>query len=272
MRTVLFRMPRRNELHLDSQSCPPGTQTRKTRWPFRTKTIVHTDNSRNSITAQNLHKHSAYAPPLLVGQQSDRQNVTAKQIPDRQRFDPSPISRSKPAFEIHGPNMIAASGFGQSAMIQSRTARRTPLAATAGQFPSLQPPRYRPHSRNIPTGKMTTQMRPDLPGSPASMPTAHAPDPAQPHSSRKPRRNSRPACPILQSSASFDQKTFHPFMTRFPANAKNPACLGKGILVHQHYFYEAPARLYQRNRFPGHAPEKPTNPIPKCNLCLCPQV
>ena len=221
---------------------------------------------------QKPYKHSPHTPPLLVWQQPDHQNVTAEQIPDRQRLDALSVRRSEPAFKIHGPDMVGASGFSQPVTILSGTARRTALVTATAQFPSLQPPRYRPHRRDFLAGKIPAQMRPDLPGSPAPMAATHAPDSTQPRLGRTLWRISWPPCPVTQPASTLSQKTRHPFVSCFTADVKKPTGVGNRFLVFQHHFYKTSARLYQRNRFPGHAPEKPTNPTLKCNLCLCPQV
>ena len=251
VRTILFGMTRRNKLHLDAQRCPPGTQTRQPRRAVGSKraAIVHPDNPRQTKTPEQPYKHCARTPPLLVGQQPDRQKISTEQIPYGQRFDPLSIVGSEPAFEIHCPHLIGSRRHRQSRAQQPRAVGR-PGASGAGQLPSLQPQRDRSYCRNPLTGRLTTQLFPEFLGSPAPMSAPQTSDPPQPASRGLMGGTFGAARAVAQSAQTLPQETSLPFVAGLATDPENAAHFRKGLLGLQHQFYKAGTRLYQRNRFP----------------------
>ena len=248
---VLFGMSRRDKFHLDSQRLPPGAQARQTGWTVGSKgaTIVHPNHFRQAIPDEQPHKDRLNTPPLLIGQQPGRQNVPAEQIPHRQRFDPLAVGRSEPAFEIDRPHLIGPRRHRQSRAQQPRAVGR-PSASVAGQLPSLQSQRDRSYGRHTLTGKLTTQLFPKFPGSPAMMSAPQTSDPPQPASRGLMGRPFGAARAVAQSAQTLPKETSLPFVASLATDPKNAAHFRKGLLGLQCQFYKADTGLNQRNRFP----------------------
>ena len=191
VRSILFRMARRNKFHLDSQRRPPGAQTCKPRRPARSKgaAIVHANNPGQTKALEQLHKDCTRTPPLLVGQQSLRQKIPTEQIPHGQGLDPLPIRRSEPAFEIGRPYLIGPRRHRQGGRSNHRPRGdrgRRPASTSSGQ-----PQRDRAHRRKMLPRKLSAQALPNFLCTPAPMAAAQPFDGSQPTLGRAPARPCR---------------------------------------------------------------------------------
>jgi hypothetical protein len=112
---ILLGMTWRYELHSDAQRRPPSTQPRKPGWAGGSKrtAVVHSDDRWIAVLSEQSQKDPLHGLPSLIGQYSNAQHIATEQIPHRQWFYPTTILSTKPAFEIHGPDMIAASSYSQ---------------------------------------------------------------------------------------------------------------------------------------------------------------
>jgi len=273
VRSILFGMARRNKFHLDSQRRPPSAQTRKPRWPARSKgaAIVHANNPWQTKALEQPHKDCTRTPPSLVGQQPHRQKIPTEQIPHGQGLDPLPVRRSEPAFEIGRPYLIGPRRHRQRRPRQPKTSRR-PWAPPPRQLPAGQPQRDRAHRRKMLPGKLSAQALPNFLCTPAPMAAAQPFDGSQPTLGRAPGRPLGPTRSIAHSAPATLPKALPPLVTRFPTDPKNSAHSDHGFLGLQQQFHKTSSRLNQSNRFPGHGPEKKRHSYQFCYPCLCPQV
>src|SRR5262249_73089 len=163
----------------------PGTQTRKPRWARRSERapVVHADNRRVTVASEQPHKDSPHRLPSLIGQQADAQQIAAVLVAHGQRFHPLPILCSKPAFEIHRPYLVAATGLRQLSTAYVRPTPRTPTN-TATEFHLLEPSTNRPHRRNTLPSVLPGQSSPQFPTPPTAMSSTQLPKTFQPFRAR----------------------------------------------------------------------------------------
>src|SRR5579863_2662579 len=232
VRPIVLRAAWSRKLHADSQPYPPDTQPRKPGRPGRGKgsSIVHSNDFWHPSFAEKPHKRCLHRPPLLRGQHSGHEPITAEQIPHRQRFAPLPIARTEPALEIHAPDLVGP--------VRHRQGRIPSCARLAGAAPSslhqsqaLQPTGNRSLDRGTPT--LPTKAGMQLLGTPMRMFPAPLPDPLDPVASQTARHSMWPARPVAQPPPSAVHKPTSPFVNGLATDTGNPAALS-----HRHFLPE----------------------------------
>ena len=266
---VLFRVPWSNELDLDPQSSPPGAQPGQPRRPVGTKgpAIVHSDYFGSPILPEQAHKHYSHAPPLLIGQQPNRQKIATEQISNRQRLDPASIAGAEPSFEVDRPHLVGRLRHSQLRAHHHRAsaARRV---ARPGQTQPLNTASDCAHCGNSLAGILSTQSSADLSGSPASMAPTHLPNALHPTRSNLVGWVFGPSRSIAQTTMTAVPKTRLPLVSGLAADVKESTQLPKGLMGLQEQLYEATTCFDQRDRFPRHSRGKAANPTKKCYPCL----
>ena len=267
---VLFRMPRRNELHTNPHRRPPRAQSRKPRWPLRSKgtTVVHTDDFRMSVLPEQLQEYPPNRPPTLVPQQSDGQQVSTEQISYRQRFDPLPVLGPKPAFEIHGPYPVAPPRSGERSALHQRPPP-TPGRPPPRQFQASQPFVDHPRRRNPLPAMFPAQPSGQLAAAPTAMSPAQSSNSPQPFSRDLPRRMVGAARPIPQPSPPVPFEASLPFVARPPTHLEQPTQPRHALLGLQSQLHKLLPLCQTRDLFPRHGRGKGTKGSKKCYPCLC---
>jgi hypothetical protein len=257
VRSILFRMARRYKFDADSQCAPPSAQPRKASWADGSKghSIVHTNNFRIAILPEQPHKNPLHRLPGLIGQHTNRQQVTAEHIPNGQRFDPPAIPGTKPALEVHRPNKVAPTGARQSRPLQLGPSRA--VATASSQLHSAQPLGDRPHRGNLLPGMLLAQSSSKLFAPPTPMPPPQSANPFQPLRGNLPRRTIRTTSSISKTSPAFSLETPLPLVAILATDSKDPTQLRHASLGLQSQFHELQSPSSRRNLFPRHAREMP---------------
>ena len=237
--TVLFGMAWSDELHGDSQRRPPRAQARKPRRAGRSKrsTVVHPNDPGIAVASEQPQEYSPHWLPPLIGQQSDTQQIAAVQVPHRQWFHPMPVSRSKPPFEIHRPDLVASTRHTQLSKTQLRPAPGT-STNPATEFHLFEPPANRAHRRDALALVFPDQSSSQFATAPASMAPPHPPYSFQPAPARSPRRAARTSGPIQQPRPTCLFEAMLPLVAALAADSKPPTQPRHALLGLQGQFYE----------------------------------
>ena len=254
VRPILFRMSRFCELDSNSQSRPPGTQSRKPDRPFGSKgvAIVHTNHSGVAILSKQSQEDSAGADPTLSLEQTHRQQISTEQIAHRQGVYTLTIPRSKPAFEVHCPHLVASLCTGQATGPQLRPSRRA-LTLTTAQLHPPEPLADGPRTGNRFSRIISSQACRQLPASPTAVSPPQNSNPPQPLRGDSPRRMMRPASPVSHTLGPFPLETRPPFVAASAAHSKSPTQLRHALLGLQRQLHELQPSHHRRELFPRHA-------------------
>src|SRR5262249_16677499 len=215
--------------------------------------VVDSDDLRVTILLKQSNKNSSYRPPCLVLQHSNSQQVTTKQIPNRQRLYSPAVLSPKPTFEVHRPDLVASPSHRQFRPTQSRPFGRTPTAPT--QLHPAQPIGNRPHRRHLLTAVLSTQMSSQLLASPTSVPSPQLPNPPHPLYRKLPRRPMRTTTAIAQALLPFALEPPFPLVTPLPTDPKASTELGHAFLGLQGQLHKLQSPHHRRQFFPRHASE-----------------
>ena len=251
--SILFGVPRSNELDLDAQSSPPGTQPRKPSRPVGTErsAIVHTNDFRHPVPRKQTQEHSTHRSPTLIAEQTNNQYITTEQIAHRQRFDPPAILSPEPAFEVHGPHLIVLRRNRQGIARQCGTPPRT-AAAAATEFHSLEPIANGPGSRSPLSPIGLAQPNRQFSAPPTSMPASHLPDPAYPNRGGLFRRAVRTRASISQTRTPFALEAVLPLVAGLATDSEGSAQLRHALLGLQSQLHKPQPSHHTGDLFPRH--------------------
>jgi hypothetical protein len=253
VRAIVLGMCGPGKFDRNAQYRPPRTQARQSASARRGKraAIVHADHLGQAILAEQPPKHCPHPPPLLIGQQPHRQQITAEQIAHRQGIHPLAIDRPPPAFEIHRPYLIGFLSQRQLGAHHHRPLGRTTAARPAQPQP-LQPTGNRAHGRHLFSRVLAAQHRPDFFGAPTPAPPPQLSDALHPIVAQPGGRIGGTSRLITQATNTLLKKARLPFISRLAAHLKNTAQFGHRLLGAQQQFHQAATPLDQQNSFPRH--------------------
>ena len=236
-----------------TQSGPPGTQTRKPERSGRSKglTVVHSDNIRVTLLPKQPNKNPSYRPPTLIPQQANSQQVTAERISHCQWLDPLTIPRSKPAFEIHRPDLIASDGLRQTIAPQNRTTSRTSAPESVEAHP-LEPVANRAGGRrSFPTVQLAQPSR-QLSAPPSPVASPYPANSLHPHRRSLARTAVRTRASISQPSPPFAFETRLPLIPGLATDSEGLTQLRHAPLGLQSQLCELQPLRQKRDFFPRH--------------------
>ena len=250
---ILFGMPRSNELDANSQSGPPSAQTRKPKRPGRSKglAVVYSNNLRVAMLPKQPDKNPSYRLPTLVAQQPNSQQVTAEQIPHCQRLDPPAIHSSKPAFEIHRPDVIASGGWCQTIAPQLWTTPRTSAAGSV-ELHSLEPVANRARRRRALPPINSTQPSRQFSAPPTSVASPYPANPLHPHRRGLPRRALGARASTSKPATPFALETSRPLIASLATDSEDLTQPRHASLGLQSQLHELQPLCQTRDFFPRH--------------------
>jgi hypothetical protein len=258
---ILFGMPRSNKFDAYPQRRPPGAQTRKAHRSCRSKgmAIVHPNDFRTAVPAEEPPKLPLHRFPTLVLEQTDGQYFAAEQIPDRQGIHSSAILSSKPSLEVRRPNVIAPPRHCQSRPLDGRTATKAPSPGASVQAQSLEPFANGAGRWTPLTGMLSAQPRRQFPAAPASVASSQSPNPPQPLPGNLSRTMLGPPRALAQSTKSIAFETLLPLVSNPAAQAEFPAQNSHAFLGLHGQFHKPKPLHCSRHLYPCHAPKKGPN-------------
>jgi hypothetical protein len=132
-----------------------------------------------------------------------------------------PIAGAEPAFEIHGPNLVAAARYGQLRPGQGRPSARASRPPMC-QAPRFQPVRYGSLRGNFLPGIPSPECRRQFAPAPTAMAPPQLPSSLGPKSVQLMRQPVRSVLPFAQSTNAFLLEAFLPFVARSAAEPEQP--------------------------------------------------
>jgi hypothetical protein len=254
---VLFWMPWSDKFHADSQRRPPRAQARKPKRPGRSegRTIVHPDDFGVTIVSKQSKKNAFDHHPMRMLEQANGQQVTTEKIPHGQRIHWLPIAGSKPAFEIHSPNLVASASHRQRTWLELRTPPATSVP-TPAQFHHLQPLADRPSRWHTLSGKFLAQSSRKLATAPTPIPSPRPPNAHQPFGRNLSWRALWASGPIPKAAKPLSLETLLPFVASLATDPKQPTQLRHVLLGLQSQLHKMQPPNYRRHFLERHAPVK----------------
>jgi hypothetical protein len=262
-----------SKLDPNAQPQPPDRQTREPQRSFAAKggAVVHTNGLGHSPCLKQACHSAPYGLIVLVGQQLQAQAVTAEQVAHSQWLLAHAIVRTKPAFEIHRPDLVGATGYRQSRVRQGRP---TPGAFGVRTDPSLalQPTLKAAHTGQAATRILSPQLMMNLFAAPMGPSTAYSLNGSEPEQGQTLGRTARSSRLIPQTGEAALTESVQPFVSGLAADTEPARKHLDGLMTCQHCFDQALTHFEQRNGFPRHDRRKRRNLLKKCYPCPVPSL